>query len=225
MAASLAAHRPADLTRLRASLAAWRSIAPLEIGGEQARLGLLSRHLRRRPHRRGHRAADRRAAAAARRRPRARLRLRLGRDRRQRWPRMHPASRSTCWTTTAWRWKPRARTCPARGCMLGAALADAGSARYDAILSNPPLHKGLCRGPRAAGAAHRRGAGALAARRRPADRGAAPRAARPAAGRALRHRRHRGRDRPLSACGARARGHMASKDCGHPARSHRASRL
>jgi 16S rRNA (guanine1207-N2)-methyltransferase len=32
---------------------------------------------------------------------------------------------------------------PGAQLLLGTALADAGSARYDAILSNPPLHKGL----------------------------------------------------------------------------------
>ena len=80
----VAAHRPADPSQLRASLAAWRSTDVAGDRRQPARLGLLPRHLRRRPHRRGHRAADRRAAAAARRRPRARLRMRIGRDRRQR---------------------------------------------------------------------------------------------------------------------------------------------
>ena len=32
---------------------------------------------------------------------------------------------------------------PGARLLLGASLADAGSARYDAILSNPPLHKGV----------------------------------------------------------------------------------
>src|SRR5207253_2255297 len=49
-----------------------------------------------------------------------------------------------------------------------------------------------------AGAAHRRRAGALAARRHPANRRATPRPPRPAAVPALRHRRHPSRERPLS---------------------------
>ena len=80
----LAAHRPADpVTAARlAGGVALDDVA--RDRRQQARLGLLPRHLRGRPHRRGHRAADRGAATVACRRPRARLRMRIGRDRRRR---------------------------------------------------------------------------------------------------------------------------------------------
>ena len=73
----------------------------------------------------------------------ARLRLRLGRDRRGGARRRCPASRSTCWTTTRWRWRRRGRTCRTRAACSAHASPMRVRAPYEAILSNPPLHRGI----------------------------------------------------------------------------------
>ena len=162
MAASWRCAGPRMPQRCAASLAAWRSVVPLDDRRQRARLGHLSRHLRRRTHRRGHRPAARRPAAVARRRPRARLRVRLGRDRCRRAGARSPASRSICWTSDAValeaarenvpgaRARPRHQACRCR------------RARLRRHPVQPAPAQGHRRGPRVAGAAHCRCAGAPA---------------------------------------------------------------
>jgi 16S rRNA (guanine1207-N2)-methyltransferase len=138
----VAAHRPTDSTRLRASLGDWRSTAPLEIGGSPRQwvsypgmfaakridegtallIGVLP------PLRKDARVLDYGCgsgvigASAAAHAPAVALDL-LDSD--------------TVALEAARENVPGARI------LLGASLADAGGVRYDAILSNPPLHTGV----------------------------------------------------------------------------------
>ena len=146
----LAARRPEDASAAaRAAVGLAEDDARWRLAVRRARLGDLPRHLRRRPHRRGHGAAARQPAAAAGRSARARLWLRLG-DHRGRCAGIAAATwRSTLIDNDTVALEAARENVPAPASWLGTRLADAGKATYAAILSNPPLHTGLSRGPRA----------------------------------------------------------------------------
>jgi 16S rRNA (guanine1207-N2)-methyltransferase len=138
----VAARRPADVSHLRASLAAWRRTTTLEIGGSR-RVWVFYP---------GVFAADRIDAGTA---------LLMGVL-----PPLPPRASvldygcgSGLIGASAWRCEPgialdmldndavalaaAAENVPQGRAILGGRLADAGASAYDAILANPPLHRGI----------------------------------------------------------------------------------